>query len=312
MLTDHDKTVRRRRITGTRIGAIVGLSHYRTPIDVWRELVHDDADDVDEESEDILRGRFLEPALLAWYAHRTGAKVEPQCALIHPRDPRFAATPDGVATLPDGRRVNLEVKAPRRGDDWGDDGTDEIPAYHVCQVALEMACADLDTTHVISHVYGGLRIYEIDRNLDLESALLSRGRDFWDRYVVPRTPPPVDSTESYKRYLESRFPASIGATLLTASAEHDALARAYLDAKARLAEAEAAKDAAANKLREAIGDAGGISGDGWRCKWSAVQGRRSIDWRAYALALGGNDDEAKRYETRGAGYRRFDLREAKR
>lgn len=311
MLSDADKQIRHRRITGTRIGAIVGLSKYKTPIDVWRELVEDYTEDLDD-SEDIQRGRHLEPALLSWYEAKTGAQCHPSVAVVHPDDNRFAATPDGRAKLPDGREVNLEVKAPRRGDDWGDSGTDDIPACHVCQVALEMACTGLTLTHMPALVWGELRVYEIYRDLELEKVLLWKAAEFWNKYVATGVPPPPDGTKAYSDYLVQRF-GDPSQEIKTADSDLnlDADAQEYFEIKSQLAKLETRQTEIKNRLCVQIGSAKGLKGDGWKALWYKCRARTRTDWEAYARSLGGTDDGVADHITRGEDYRQFRLTETK-
>ena len=65
---------RKSGLGGSDIAAVLGLSKWASPMDVWyqkRGLV-----DPLEESNAMRRGRLLEPAIAEWYAEETGLQVE--------------------------------------------------------------------------------------------------------------------------------------------------------------------------------------------------------------------------------------------
>jgi len=310
MLTEYDRKIRKGRITGTRIGGVVGLSKYKTPIDVWRALVEPEGVDEGsiEDSPDVQRGKYLEAGMLEWFAHVTGAVVHHQDAAVHPVDNRFAATPDGWAKMPDGSIVNLEVKMPRRGDDWGESGTDDIPTCHVCQVVQEMGVFGRKLTKMIALVWGEMRIYDVPHDPELEAILLNRGGDFYDKYVMTRIPPPPDSSDNYYKYLKHIFPGMAKGEMLPTTEDLDAKVARYLAAKERADEVDDEIKLLKNQICAEIGDAKGIKGGDWKAVWNNVRGRQKTDWKAYVNDLGGTPEGADKYTTRGAGYRAFSIK----
>lgn len=305
-LTAQAQKIRQRRLTGTRIAAIVGLSKHKSPIQVWRELVEGADSGVDPDSPDILRGEFLEPGIRAWYRHLTGLAVHKATPRVHPTHGEiFAAASDAFAGPSVGAwdRV-VEIKAPRYADDWGESGTDQIPEYYVPQISLEMACADLPRADIVALLYGEPRIYTIDRDLDLEGVLIEAGLRFWRDHVETGRPPPVDATPDYGEYIAKRF-ASHGEAVREADAEAEQWAAKLREAKAAIKGAEAVEQEARNHLQALIGDAAGIKGAGWSVSWKTVKGRSSTDWEALARSKGVTEDEVKQHTKQGDGYRRF-------
>jgi predicted phage-related endonuclease len=307
MLTEHDKVVRRGRITGTRIGAIVGVHKYLTPIDVYSQLVDGVDLDEPEEGPDILRGRFLESGVIDWYAHKRNVVISKAASCVHSKHKIFAATADAMAgddRMPFAFERIVEAKAPRYADDWGDDGTDQIPDYHVPQVALETACYDFEQADVVALIFGDIRVYQIDRDRELEAALIDAGLKFWRDHVEKRVPPPIDASQSYDSYLKKRFPAH-GLTMIEGNRQAEEWAIILRDARRLKDKAKQQEQEARNNLEAIIGDNEGVFGDSWKITWKNVKGRRDTDWQAYARALGATDEGAKKYLRQGDGYRRF-------
>lgn len=193
-LTPEQLALRRTGITATDVPAILGLSPFRTPLDVWLEKLNK-APPV-EETEDMQRGTFLEDGARRWYAHRTGAKVAQPGTVVHPRDSLVIATPDGIALL-GGDVRGLEIKMPSSARDWGDADTDAIPNYYLPQVAWQLAAMAewTEAVDVFAVLEAKPRLYHVRRDLELEGLLVDQMHRFWRDHVVTGKPPEVEARD---------------------------------------------------------------------------------------------------------------------
>lgn len=122
------------RITASRVGAILGLSKYRTAADVLRDMVreHFGAPREFEGNEATRYGEAHEADALAAYEQRYAVMVEP-CGLIpHPQYDFLAASPDGLV----GDYGLVECKCPFRAR------YTTPSAEYVAQMQLQMLCTD--------------------------------------------------------------------------------------------------------------------------------------------------------------------------
>jgi putative phage-type endonuclease len=190
-LTSEQLAVRRTGVTATDVPAILGLSPWRSPFDVWLEKCGK-APPV-EETEDMQRGTFLEDGARRWYAHRTGAKVAQPGTVVHPTDSLVIATPDGVALL-GGDVRGLEIKMPSSAHGWGEPGSDAVPDYYVPQVVWQLAAMAewMDTVDVFAVLEGKPRLYHVRRDVELEGLLVDEAHRFWRDHVVTGRPPEVE------------------------------------------------------------------------------------------------------------------------
>lgn len=192
MLSTEQLEMRRKGITGTDIGAILGRSEFKSPLDVWREKTGQ-AEPLDMTAA-MERGNFLEPALREWYSHRSGALfVEEPGTLVLRGEPRIMATPDGLAHFGDGgyqrrsvERRGLEIKAPGPHAEagWGEPGTDQVPDAYLLQGVFEMAVLDVERLDFAALLGGELRIYPVQRHRELEKHLVDFALSWWERHVV--------------------------------------------------------------------------------------------------------------------------------
>lgn len=271
MLTPAQLELRRTGWGGSEIGALLGVDPFSGPLDVY--LKKTEPDWVAPENEDMLRGSFLEDGVAQWYAHRHPgeALTRFESTLRHATRPLALATPDRVT---DGGRL-ISIKCPRRaGDAWGDHGSQVCPERAVLQLQQEDAilCSlghpILPVFHLAALVDGDLRVYEVERDLELQAMILDHGERWWAKHVVPRVPPPLDGSDAGHEWLKRRFPRNVQ-PLRPAGIDGEILLLNLRDAKA--AEKKAAQSVAKARqlVEEAIGDAEGIEGAAGKVTWRA-------------------------------------------
>jgi putative phage-type endonuclease len=211
MLINQDFTWGRTKyLGGSDIGAILGLSQYRTPLQVWQEKVGQESPKAD--SMPLRFGSFAEAFIASEYARQTGqAVVEHPEPFIHPEHPFLAGHIDRfVMDEPDAlfhsegvlaTKTLLECKTASHyvKNQWGEAGTDEVPLNYLVQCAwylLLTGCERADLAVFFSST--DFRIYTIHKDLELESTLLEKALAFWNNYVLSNTPPPPVSEADCK------------------------------------------------------------------------------------------------------------------
>lgn len=283
--------LRQSGIGGSDVAAIVGVSRWSTAMDVWLAKTGQAAPLIPSAAMEW--GNLLEDPIARKYAKETGRKVVNASAtldwatglrarVIRP----WADKPWRMAhvdRLVSGESRGLEVKTARfAGDDWGEQGTDQVPPDYRLQVAWYMALTQRDVWDIAVLIGGSdFRIYTIERDLELEEMLFKVVDDFWLTHVLPRVAPPIDGSEATRRYLESRHTAPEVA--IPMSDRLYELALAYESVQREIKDAEARKDALANGIREQMGEAGKAARDNAKVSWTVARSRR-LDTTALAEA----------------------------
>jgi len=301
MLTAQDQELRKGKITSTRIAMIAGLSKYGGPIDAYQEILGISPEK--ETTVDMQRGHYLEDACLHWYRDQYGVAITPGKTAVHPQFECFAATPDGIAEN-GSKKIVIEAKSPREASHWGEANTDDIPDYHVCQVAWEMACLDMSKAHVVAYVNHEFRCYEIERDKDLENQLIEIAHTFWQKHIQSKTPPEADASKSYADFLARTF-AKHNDNLIAADNEATAWAMEYFKNRKQREAYEEREEKAKNHLKKLIGDNYGMRGDGFTVVWREVKGQKSIAWQEIATKLGVTQDMIHEHTCLGKAHRRF-------
>lgn len=296
-LSEADKKARRGGMGGTDVADLAegrAFEVYRRKADGY-EI---------EDNVALRRGRVLEAPTIELYRLETGAEVLPGGFIQHPKKPIFLSNLDGRSIRDGGERV-LEVKTVSRHNlhQWGD-GDDEIASRALLQTQWYMGITGLPMADVAALLGGELKVYTLKADPELFGLLTEMAERFWVDHVVPRSPPPPDSSEACGEWLASRF-REVRGEAKQANAEAHGWAREYADVTAFIERAKERRDKAKNELKAAIGEAPGLVGDGWRISWALTKGRESTDWAAVAAEAGITKELIAKHTKRKDPYRTF-------
>lgn len=176
---------RRNGIGGSDIGAILGVSPFKTPVDVF--LAKTQPNPVEETNERFYWGHALEQPIIDRFQLDNNVAIErPREISAHPEHKWMIANLDGIILFE--KKGVLEVKTVSAfgSKEWGVEGSDEVPLSYVAQCAWYMAVMNVDYAKIAA-LFGGndYREFHIDRDYDLENMLISKGEEFWFNHVIP-------------------------------------------------------------------------------------------------------------------------------
>ena len=283
-------------IGGSDVAALLGLSKWRTPLDVYNSKI-----ETPEESDNASMewGRRLEPVIRQKYAEAVGMEVEvPAFMFQHSEHTFMIADVDGIRA--DGRIV--EIKTARTQQGWGEEGTDEIPEYYKTQVQHYMTVLGVTTCDVAVLIGASdFRIYTVESDPELESLLIEAEADFWHNHVEPQLPPPPMTIEEMK----IAFPTSKKAAVEATDEVMDAVEQLALvtDQMKELKDKESQYKAV---IQGAMGEADTLSHLGQIvCTWKSSKPVARFDSAALKAAM---PDIYNQYLKTGAATRRFVLK----
>jgi putative phage-type endonuclease len=181
MLNNQDfALLRAKSLGGSDVGAVLGLSKYRSAVDVWVEKTGKEVGVRD--SLPLRFGQFAEAFVASEYALATGlslvthdaAVIHQEYDYMHGHIDRFVVSGDLSLIGDDGRitasRI-LECKTanPFAQSEWGEAGSDQVPLSYLVQCVWYMMLTNIDRTD-LAVLFGNadFRIYEIGRDLELE------------------------------------------------------------------------------------------------------------------------------------------------
>lgn len=267
---------RARGIGASEIAAVVGLSPWQGPHDIWERKTGRAPPQIGTDA--LLFGTIMEPAIISYWRARTGRRVKyvgrHQRTYVHPANPLCVATPDGLIQPGD---VNLEVKTYgfRVAHHWGEPGTDEIPEYYLAQCVWQMAATERSRTLVLASHERDLDEYHVLYDADFYAAMAEVAAKFWRDYVQTDTPPPADHRERTREILARYYPLPPAKDYAPATDEATSLAVDLRDAETAVKAASDRLQLAKNRLCELIGDRYGTHTELGKVAWYPVAGRRT-------------------------------------
>lgn len=281
MMSAHDDFLQARStgIGGSDVAAILGLSKWKTPLQVYMEKRGELAPQPDN---DAMRwGRYLEPVVRQAYADATGYEVRvPTTMLRHPRHDFAVASIDGFVDGDAGRI--FEAKTARTADGWGEAGSDQVPQAYLLQVQWYMEVTALPVADVAALIGGSdFRIYTVEADRELQQMLLDAAAEFWQRVQRGEPPEPVTVADAIARWGRASRAEQVTA---------DEAALAAIDKLHALKTQRAALDAEEETARAVVLRALGerdtlISPDGKTlCTWRASAAPQRFDVAAFKAA----------------------------
>ena len=262
--------VRRSGIGGSDSAAALGLSPWKSALELWQEKTTGQSQP-HQENEAMIWGRIMEPIIIKEFVRRTGLTVNPMRSMLQATNwPWMLADLDGLIEDPQRGTGIFEVKtasAYKQGE-WSED---HCPDVYLLQLAHYLAVTGLSYA-VICVLIGGNKLHwiTVDRDNELINSLVSLEHTFW-QYVLTQSPPPVDGSTACAEMLSRRYPYSSNAAPLILPTEADGWIEDYLKAKAEEDAATERKRLAENQIKEVMKDhERGSSPGGKQVTWKTI------------------------------------------
>lgn len=313
---------RRAGLGGSDIAAILGLSPWRSAVDVWKDKTSTEPP-VDAPSEPMYWGTILEAVVADEYQRRTARKVQRVTQqLAHPNYPWALGNIDRAVITPStrarvvtgtlrGAQGILECKTASAYalNDWeGPDGGDAVPVHYAAQVLWYIGIAQVEWADVAVLV-GGQRYLQrrVERNDEALRAMYSVAEEFWHKHVLERIPPEPKSA----RDVVTLFPRDDGEYIdASQNGELLGLLNALRAAKQNTKNFQSLVDDIEEQIKLRIGHRAGITFDGKPVvTWVATRDSLLTDWQAVAQALNPPPELVQQHTTTRAGSRRFAVKE---
>jgi putative phage-type endonuclease len=309
---------RKTGIGGSDIAALLGLSPYKTPLQLWLDKTgrSEEQHDVDT-IERMYWGTVLEDAVARRYSEETETRVQRINGLLrHPEVPFAIASIDRAvisgnsrARFEDGRVKGaikvLECKTAhalaRNGANWGAPGTDEVPESYWLQCQWYLGIAALPVAD-LAVLFGGQKfaIYTIAADADLFAGLLDETNTWWLRHIVADTPPEPTTEDDARRLWKSHVAGREKIVDVTVADAVTELAATNAGIKALEQQAQACRD----RITTAFGDAESITYMGRRlATWKANRDGHKTDWKEVAASCNATPEQIAAHTTTHPGAR---------
>jgi putative phage-type endonuclease len=270
---------RQRGIGASQAAAIIGVSPWQTPKQVYDYLTTEYTEPEGPTPLRLWLGLRLEPVIAELFEAREGVKLRRPPKRYWHRNGVMHCELDYLVT---GQPEHVECKVANFGDDWGPDGSTEIPIHYYPQVQAQLAVTGNLRCHVAVLYHGQeLRVFTIERDpdyiADLETVLV----DWYQTYVLTGTEPPLIGRDI--EVLRQRYPSDDGTELIATPEQTMAVERLRL---ARLAKADATADEDNIKaeLMSQMGAASKLVGPGFSISYKQSKPSTKVEWELVAKA----------------------------
>lgn len=309
MTTNRTEWLKARRsgIGGSDVGVIVGVSNWRTPVQLWQDKLGE-AEENEEESKSLYWGKQLEDLVAKEFQLRMGMKVQRVNQMIRTGENGWMiANIDRAIVNPaisgnvrvideekvaenDGRRITtdaiLECKTAHAfaASEWGPTqeyeikknqlvSEHEIPPTYEAQVQWYMAITGASVCYLAVLIGGNdFRVYHIRRNDELIRALIEECHTFWTENVLANKAPEPKNLKDVKRL----FKVDDG-EMIEASNDIAADIGEFVSLKEKTKALEEQQKALATKIANALGDGLGFNINGIKALTFKTQTRRDVD-----------------------------------
>jgi putative phage-type endonuclease len=198
-ITMDQRLERRKYLCASDTPVILGVSPYtKTARDIYMSKVYDTPQR--DETDYLETGNMLEDPLLDWAAKELGGvTLNRQPWFVCGEGPGagvFAAHPDAVIVgTSDG--VEAKYANAEMAQEYGDQGTDEVPFHVTVQAQHQMFAGRLERIWVPVAKAGyslTFSLYCVPRNDDLIGEIVTQGLDWWNQHIVAKVSPDGDET----------------------------------------------------------------------------------------------------------------------
>ena len=279
---------RRKGIGGSDAACVLGISPFRTGVDLYYDKLGIPIEDDEENWVAKEVGTRLEELVARIFEKKTGLKVfQKKFMFQHPDHPWMLADLDYLVELPDGSTAILECKTTNYSahGKWEYDGKPIVPEYYEAQGRHYMAVMDLNRVYYCC-LYGNNEdeaiIRRIDRDRKYETELIALEENFWLNHVQAKVPPPYVERDgelildSLRRRLG---PSYQDVPPVTLSDDQSERVRRYVELREQKSALNASMkelDAEMERLKALIvTDMGG----GWAAAFEDETGSYSVTWK---------------------------------
>lgn len=306
---------RQQGIGGSDIAAIIGISPWRTPRDIY--LDKKGMSEPTEETEAMYWGTTLEDIVAKEYCKRTGFKVEKCNYLFKHKEYPFLIGNIDRAVCENGKKpvVKGELRTKRilecktansySSNEWGESGTQVIPEFYKAQVQWYMGITGAEFCDVAVLIGGrDFRMYEIKRDERIIEYLFAEGVKFWREFVEQDIMPPAVSIEDVERVCHG-----IEKSKRYATPNIIDLVVKYRDVDLSIKALERVQNELKLKICDFIGDAEELmDGNTKLATWSTMKTSTKVDYKAIVEELQPDAKTIEKHTTITNGSRRFSVK----
>lgn len=227
MSVEEWRKLRKGSIGGSDAATILGFNNFSSLYTLYADKLNLISDKLDNE---VMRiGRDLEEYVALRFTEATGKKVKRDNHMyIHDDYDFISANIDRRIV---GENAGLECKTTNLFNK-SDFENGEIPLYYYCQCMHYMAVMGFEKMYLAVLILGkAFYWFEIKRDENEIASLINSEIEFWNNYILTKTPPPVDDSQSTANTLKELYSEGGQAENIYLGTELEILAKTQTEIK---------------------------------------------------------------------------------
>ena len=243
--------LRKRGIGGSDAGVILGVSPYRSVLELYEDKISNELTD-EPETEATYWGNLMEPIVREEFAKRSGLKVHVVPYLLQNKEYTFMqANLDGMVHDPVYGKCIFEAKTSSayKKEEW-DRG---IPDTYYAQLQHYMAVTGWNGAYIAALIGGNEFIYRfVPRDDQYIEDLIVKEEVFWE-HVKLKQMPYADGAKTTGEYIKNAYPIAKTDTVLELNEDSHKWLVQYYQSSSELKEVTRKKAEAENNLKQLVG-----------------------------------------------------------
>ena len=296
---------RKSGIGGSDVAAILGLSPWRTEVDVWLDKTGKANDEPPSEAMRI--GTELEEYVARRYCEQTGREVRNHNKMIHVGcrlgNIDRLVVPEGakIAALKGEIRTDTLLECKTSSTDW----PDGVPLYYQAQVQHYMGlvpCIEHADVAVLHLVHKAFAVHRIERDKDAIDEMSKICEEWWAKHIVNGEKPSPRSELDCKKLW---FRSSAKSVVADDKVEEEVMK--LKDVSSRIDDLEKMKKALRDSICSSMGDADElVDQSGNRLvSWKSNKDSTVVDWKSIANEMNPSEELIGKYTSNKPGNRVF-------
>lgn len=253
-------------IGGSDIAAVMGVSRWKTPLQLWAEKTGMVEPEDLSDKEYVELGTELEDFVAKRFEKKSGLKVRRSPKRYIDKEYSFMSCQ--VDRLVTGTDDLLDCKtcSAWKEKEWGGE---EIPIEYILQLSWQLMITGRKIGYIAVLIGGQKFVWkQITNDKELFIKMRAAAINFW-RMVEDRTPPAAEGADN--AFMVNLYPTA-NDTIKEASSDVNEAVGFLQQTKAEIIALEKTKDELEAKLKEIIGNSAGIRTPEFTVKWLNVKG----------------------------------------
>lgn len=258
-------------IGGSDIAAVLGLSRFKTPLQLWAEKTGNIIPEDISGKLQVRLGNKLEATVCDLFTEETGKKVaRVNEALVHPKYPFLRGLIDRRVV---GEKAILEAKTTSAWNAHAWEG-EAMPQDYILQTMFYMELANADRGYLVCLIGNqDFQVKIIERDDKLQKEIIAKAVEFWTKYIEPKIMPTMITSRDADT-LYSLYPLGDEGEAIQLDDTANALVDSLKAQQEDCAALEKQIDKTKNDLRLMLKDhAEGIT-DKWKITWKNQETNR--------------------------------------